>query len=388
MENKSKVAITRCSDYSTGNVESAVRRAIALLHPIDKIIKPKSKVLLKPNLLMAIEPEKGVTTHPEVVRAAIRILKEIDCSVSIGDGPGAWGSEPDMDIVYKETGMARVAKEEGASLVRFIPKWVNGYPLASCLEAHDYIVNLPKFKTHDLMILTGAIKNMFGAVPGNYKVNLHRKFPRPEDFSKMLVDIFQLAKPHLTIIDSIISMEADGPASNGILKELGLIIIGTDAVAIDSILALIMGLKPEAILTTKEAVKRQLGKANPDQIEILGEKLSSVAPRQFILPKGSFVTKLPHPLLKMLEAVMKLYPVIKHKKCTKCMICVNLCPKKVISLDVKIIINYKGCISCFCCKENCPEGAIYVKKTLIFNLLYFIYNFLKAIKKYLPSKGH
>jgi len=85
-----QVALVKCKDYTPAFVEGAVRKSLGLLGKFADFIRPQSKVLVKPNLLLAREPEFGITTHPEVVRAVVRILKENSCQVFVGDGPSVW----------------------------------------------------------------------------------------------------------------------------------------------------------------------------------------------------------------------------------------------------------------------------------------------------------
>lgn len=292
----SKVSIVRCKDYSLSLVQEATRRAIDLIGGISSFIKPQSKVLVKPNLLMAKEPEFGVDTHPEVVRAVIKILKEVDCKIYLGDGPSVWGQVGDVARVYERSGMKKIALEEDIELVKFDKRrWHGKFPLTTWLDNCDYFVSIPKFKTHDFTVLTAAIKNLFGLVTGTYKTELHKQYFKQEDFAKILVDIYEEAKPALTIVDGIIAMEGDGPATSGKLRNTGLIFAGSDCVALDSVLALIMGLEPLDILSTKEAAKRGLGIADINSITIFGEKLEEVINQPFLLPTTSIVSKIPAP---------------------------------------------------------------------------------------------
>jgi len=368
----SKVAIVKCKSYESNLVQEATSSAVDLIGGISNFIKPQSRVLVKPNLLMAKEPQFGVTTHPEVVRAVIRILKEINCSIFLGDGPSVWGKyAEDVDEVYERSGMRMICEEEKVSLVKFDKRrWRGKFPLTTWLDDCDYLVNIPKFKTHDLTILTGAIKNLFGLVSGTYKTELHKKYFDKEDFSKMLVDIYQEAKPTLTVIDGIVAMQGDGPATSGKLRNMGLILAGSDCVALDSVLALIMGLEPLDILSTKEAVQRGLGIAGINAISILGEKFEEVIDQPFLLPTTSIEKKIPRPIINLAKKLIKYYPCVEHDNCIQCAACIEACPTKAISMKNKrIIFNYAKCIACFCCQEACPASAIKVKKSIFAKMI-------------------
>jgi len=369
---RSKVSIVKCKSYDSSLVFDATKKAIDLIGGISSFIKPESKVLVKPNLLMAKEPGLGVTTHPEVVRSVIKILKQINCKVFLGDGPSVWGNEiENVNEVYEKSGMKKISQEEDVELVKFDKRrWRGNFPLTAWLDKCDYLVSVAKFKTHDLTILTGAIKNLFGLVTGTYKTELHKKYFNPDDFAKILVDIYAETKPTLTIVDGIVAMEGDGPATSGKLRQSNLLIAGSDCVALDSVLALIMGLKPLDILTTKEAAKRGLGAADINSIDILGEQLEYAIDKPFQLPTTSIIRKIPRPIIETVKKFIRFLPKVEYKNCILCYACIDACPNKVISIkSEKIAIDYSKCISCFCCQEACPNSAIKVKKSIFAKMI-------------------
>lgn len=366
-----KLSLLRCDSYSPKIVEEKVRQAVDLIGGISSFIKPSSRVLVKPNLLSAKEPEFGITTHPEVVRATVKILKGINCKVFLGDGPSVWGREAEnVDRVYEKTGMKKICGEEKIELVKFDRKrWRKEFPLTTWLDECDYLVNIPKFKTHNLMLMTAGIKNLFGLVWGTHKTELHKKYFDPLQFSRILVDIYEEAKPALTIVDGVTAMEGDGPGSSGKLREMNLLIAGKDCVAIDSVLAVIMGLKPFDVLTTKEASIRNLGISDLKHINICGGKLENFATSPFILPSTSLKQKLTPIVFEMIKRFIKYRPV-SDRSCVKCGACIGICPNKAVAMKNKrIVFDYSKCISCFCCQEVCPASAIKIKKSVIAKIL-------------------
>lgn len=368
----SKVSIIKCKDYTPVLVQAATRQAIDSLGGISNFVKPQSRVLVKPNLLMAKSPEFGVDTHPEVLRAVIKVLKEINCNILVGDGPSVWGNQiENVDEVYRCSGTERVCEEEGVTLVKFAKRrWRKKFPLTTVLDECDYLVSLPKFKTHDFTILTAAIKNLFGLVSGTYKTELHKKYSDPGDFANILVDIYEEARPALSIVDGIVAMEGDGPATGGKLRNTGLLLAGSDAVALDSVLALIMGVNPCDILSTKVASSRGLGVAGINSIQIVGEKLEEVIKEPFKLPSTSVYQSLPRPIIELAKKLIRFYPKVYHRNCILCEACIRACPSKVISIKFgRIIVDYSGCISCFCCQEACPSNAIRVTKSVMAKLV-------------------
>jgi len=368
----SKVSIVKCKNYDPHLIQQATKRALDLLGGVSSFIKPESKVLVKPNLLMAKEPEFGIDTHPEVVRSVVKVLKEIKCKIFVGDSPSVWGSETEhVDEVYARSGIKKVAEEEEVSLVSFNKRrWRGKFPLTTWLDDCDYLVSVPKFKTHELTLLTGAIKNLYGLVSGTYKLELHKNYFDREDFARIIVDIYQETKPALTVIDGVMAMEGDGPGSSGKLRNAGLILAGPDCVALDSVLALIMGLKPLDVLTTKEAANRALGASDINAITVLGEKLEEIVTQPFLLPATSKGHRLPPQVVNLAKKLIRYYPCVERDNCTQCAICINSCPNRAISSqNRRIVFDYGKCIACFCCQEACPNAAIKVKKSIFAKLV-------------------
>lgn len=368
-----KLSIIKCAGYDPALVQDGLRKAVDLIGGISSYIKPKSRVLVKPNLLMAKTPEFGITTHPEVVRAAVRLLKEIDCKIFLGDGPSVWGNQiENVDEVYELTGMKKMCRQEDITLVKFDKRrWRGKFPLTTWLDECDYLLNLPKFKTHDLTVLTGSIKNLFGLVCGTYKTELHKNYFDQEDFARIMVDIYQEARPALTVVDGILAMEGDGPATSGRLRNKDLLLAGADCVALDSVLALIMGIKPFDVLTTREAAARGLGESDINSISTSGDRLEEAIGEPFLMPSTSMLRKkIPKPIVRLAKQMIKYYPCVERDNCISCAACVQACPNKAVTIKRKrISFDYARCISCFCCQEACPASAIKVKKSLLAKMI-------------------
>lgn len=369
----SEVSIIKCADYEKENVESALRASIKLLGGITSFVKPRSRLLLKPNLLMAAEPAAAITTHCEIIRAVIKIVKEIDAEIFIGDTPSVFGKSEDLVIeeIYRKTGVAKLAEEEKVRLVELKQKtFRHGLPLTGFLSEIDAVINIPKFKTHGFMVLTGAVKNLFGLVPGLSKSEMHKEYFKPQDFADMLLDVYQEVNPCLNIIDAIDVIEGDGPGTSGKKRHLGLILAGGDGIAVDAVLSAVVNLIPREVPVIFAAGKRNLGNSGLDSIEILGENLKEVMIADFKLPKTSLMYKMPKPIFDItIKKLLDYRPKINPKICIRCKKCQIICPKQVISIEPKIKINYSGCIRCFCCQEVCPAGAIRIKKSLLTKIL-------------------
>ena len=368
--NKAQVSLVKCKTYDAKEVELAVKRSVDLLGGIEKFIKPDSKVLIKPNLLSARNPDEGVDTHPEVIRAVARCVKAVTPRIFVGDSPGGWTLR-DIDEVYDKSGVKKICLEEGLKLVKFDKVIeLNGFPIAAILKEVDSIISVPKLKTHSTTILTGAIKNMFGMVVGLYKAQCHLKAPMPGELARLLVRVFGLVKPVLSIMDGIVGMEGEGPAA-GSLRNTGLVIASPDAVALDAVFAKVAGIDPSRIHLIREAAKKNEGVAGLDKIEILGEEIENVKIKNFKLPKTSFIYTLPKPLFRVGLRHIRFYPFIAEKRCRRCGLCFNICPKAVVKRlkDGRFEVDVKGCICCLCCYEVCPHGAISLKKSFLAKII-------------------
>ena len=366
------VIIEQAADYRRHIVESALDRLLAPLGGMERFIRPGERVLIKPNMLSGKPPEAAVTTHPEVVRAVVLLVQKAGGIPLIGDSPGVGL----FASVAEKSGMLAVCRETGAELVEFSEaREVAGsgifrrLELASAYLDADRLINLPKLKTHEMMTMTCAVKNLFGAVVGAGKAAWHLKAgANREMFARMLVEISRVRVPDLNIVDGIVAMEGDGPGS-GDPRTLGVLLAGIDPVAVDVIAAQIAGI-PSKLLYTERAA-REMGLAASDiaGIQLAGVPVDEVRVTDFRLPHISDVQfGLPRFLKNRLRHhfTSKPYP---NEKCRVCGICADACPPRAIAIqDRKLTFDYKRCIHCFCCRELCPDGALEVKEGLLLRL--------------------
>ncbi|HDP16307.1 MAG TPA: DUF362 domain-containing protein [Candidatus Omnitrophica bacterium] len=360
---KSRVSIVKCLTYDPEQVSISLDRALGLLGGLGAFVKKGEKVLIKPNMLSARPPEYGANTNIEVVRACVGLVKKQGAVPVIADNPG--GSITPRQA-YEGSGLLKIAEQEGIEcLEKKDVRMVNGFPIASYFFECDKIISIPKMKTHSLMGLTGAVKNMYGAVVGLNKTELHKKFPKPEEFARIIVDVFQIVRPYLVLMDGIVAMEGDGPAA-GPLRKAGILLAGQDSVAVDSVFAGLIGVDPFGIITTKEAAKRGLGEADPANIEILGESLQDSAIQKFKLPRSSMLLNLHPGIMRLAASFIKFGPFIDKKLCKKCMVCAKTCPVSAITINNRDSkIDRKECIRCMCCHEVCPYNAVKLKRNIL-----------------------
>lgn len=365
----SKVSILYCQDYTLENVRSAVRKSFDSLGGLRKWVRKGDKVLVKPNLLSAREPERAVTTHPSLVQAVVEQVQQLGATAVIGDSPG--GVEKGIERLWENTGMAQVSEATGAELLSFEKtgvvnrKVTSGriYWVAKPSVECDVIVSLPKLKTHSLCLMTCAVKNMFGVIPGFRKGEYHKQAPKPKAFAEIIVDVYSVARPQINLVDAVVCMEGDGAAS-GDPRYLGILMASEDAVAIDAICASLMGLKPEDVEITAEAASRGLGEISLDRIEVVGEDLDQFKGLDFKLPSNRFIRLIPKFLVNLLAPYIWVRPAILDGNCTNCDICVENCPVKTIHAgDPTPVYDYKDCVNCMCCHELCPHNAVFLEKS-------------------------
>ena len=286
---KEKVSIVTCADYQPERVYRQVKEGLDLLGGIGAFISKGERVLLKPNFLIGRSPEKCVNTHPELVRAVAQLVLEASATPVIGDSPQMGSALK----VAEKCGVAAVARELGIEIVEFEPvevkhpegKFFKRFTVGKAVLEADTIINLPKLKTHGLTFLTAAVKNLFGCVPGARKAQWHVRTSHEgnEHFSRMLLDLAALINPPLSIVDGIDAMEGKGPGF-GTPRHIGLIIAGTDAVAVDAVVTEVLGTHPEHFPTLQTALLEGYGTPDIGAIDLLGEEITGVAISDFIFP--------------------------------------------------------------------------------------------------------
>ncbi len=359
---KEKIILLRCDDYSENKVYEKIKYGIQLLD----LKKQQDKILIKPNMLSARFPDEGVTTHPVIISALIEFFK--DKEIIIGDSP-ADVLKP-IEEYWKKCGYKEVSEKYNIPLKKFessflidieVKNKIYKIPVTSLINDFS-IINVPKFKTHNLTTLTLGVKNLYGLISGITKSILHSKFINPYEFSFFLVEFYKKIeeKIFLTVVDGITGMEGDGPSA-GILRNLGYIIIGKKPIYVDYFCCQLVNIEPEKI----DFIKIYKDKYGLEEFEIEGDKFEKIknfkipSTKKYFFIKNKLLSKLISPVGKL----FKIIPEINKKKCKKCYACVNICPVKAISNDLNF--DRKKCILCFCCFEVCPYKAVEIKKSFI-----------------------
>lgn len=369
-----KVSIVRCQDYS--KAKDAIKEALNLIGGLGKIITPGSRVLLKPNVLAIRPPEDAVTTHPAVVAAMCELVREAGGIPVIGDGSGIVkpGSTTTSQAL-KKSGIEGVASDHGVELVNFetsgyvevdVPgarEFPRLYISKAVLDA-DVVISLPKLKTHELTLYTGAVKNFFGTVPQKTRKQAHFLEDRRR-FGEAIVDIYSIVKPQLTVMDGVVGMEGNGP-SNGTPVFAGVIMASYDCVALDIVASELIGIDPSKVPTNRAALARGFGTEHP---EITGMPLEKVKVK-FKKPEGGITAYIPPFLMRILRKQLAVKPFINTSNCALCRACVSNCSVHAIEETGRVLkINDEKCIQCYCCRELCPNDAVGIKKSPLLKIV-------------------
>jgi uncharacterized protein (DUF362 family)/NAD-dependent dihydropyrimidine dehydrogenase PreA subunit len=367
----SVVSVVACKTYELDAVRQAVVGALEPLGGMGRFVRSGMQVLLKPNLLTPADRERAVTTHPSVVQAVVELVQEAGGTALIGDSPGGPGG--DGRRVWSGTGMAGVAERDGASLVPFegvVWKRMNGhdYFIARPVLEADLVINLPKLKTHILTLFTGAVKNLFGAIPGSRKREVHCRAPGVHDFSQALVDVLELVPPALTLMDGVLGQEGNGPGAGGTPRHYGCLAASTDPVAVDAVITGALGYRPGEVLHLAQAEARGLGVSNLDAVQVVGDRrvldFGTVT-----LPRSHWYFRVPAWVSAPVHRAIRLRPQLTPSVCTGCGRCAEVCPREVITPGQPPSFDLDGCVGCFCCAEICPQGAITPHRNLIARLI-------------------
>lgn len=387
-----KVSIEKCASYDYEVVKKALDQAIASINGLD-FVKPGMKVGIKANLVAAMEPDKSVTTHPMVLRRLCKLLLEKGATVVIGDSPGGLFTEGFLKGVYKTCGLEELVKEldstgekvtlnrnysvsdadykDGVSLKTFI--------YTGWLDDVDAIINVSKLKTHAMMGMSCAVKNMFGTIPGATKPEYHMRFPEEKAFANVMVDLNEFFKPALYVVDAIDGMEGNGPTA-GEKRHIGVLLASKKPYALDLVCADLIGMGINDVATLSAAAERGLGPKELSEIDILGQQLDEVRIPDFkratihqsiTFEGGGAINAIKAFAVK---SVYNTKPLVKKSECIGCKKCFNTCPAKAITMvsggkNGLPQIDRSKCIKCFCCQEFCPVGAMKVHYNVLGRLV-------------------
>jgi len=363
----SRVAIAPAPSYEYSAVYEAVQKCFSLLKP--DLQPPQGRVLLKPNMISPKPPEAGACTHPAVLKAAADFVKkEYGCTdIRAGDSPG--GVVGNIQRFWDTLGYSEAAEEGSFSLVSFETGEMEQRTVTigtrkkeiriarEVLEA-DYVINLPKLKTHSFTLYTGALKNIYGIIPGLLKAGYHTEFRHPFAFASFIAAINSIFRPDIHIMDAVTCMEGEGPSA-GKTRKIGYILASSDPAALDATAARIIGVDPETIPTIRYAGELGIGCTDTQAVEYPGIHPDDIQTEPFALPSSTRIyTRIPPFIYRMLYSLFRTRPRM-NSNCIVCGKCTRVCPVQAISQEEgSMKVDYSRCISCFCCSEMCEYDGI------------------------------
>ena len=373
------VALVSCRDYDPGHVSDALNRAVELVGGLDAFVRSGTRVLVKPNLLQGLPPEKAVCTHPAVMGAVIQLLNRHGCTVTVADSPGGGirFTGKNLQKQYRDAGYTRLSGIPECTLntgvgyrtLKFREgKVCREFPIIDPFFSSDHVVVVSKAKSHILTLMTGATKNVFGLIPGLEKPLLHSRYQTGERFGDMLIDLNLAVRPSFQVADAILAMEGDGPTS-GAPRHVGVLLASPSPFAIDLVLCRLMSVDPLDVPYLKCAIGRGLCPADWRDLRVVGEPVSRFICPDFQKPRtyqGARKELRVSPLFRAVHRLGRLYsmrPVPEVSRCTGCGKCAATCPVQAISISGgHARIRARTCIRCYCCHEMCSEGAISLKR--------------------------
>lgn len=366
------VAVVRCKTYDVEAVKPALEEAVNAVNGLD-FVKSGMKIIIKPNLVSFKKPDAAATTHPALLEALVEMLLARGADVTIGDSPGGPHSLPLLNRVYAATGMDRLEKL-GAKLNRNMNektvdfpegKVLKNFTYTEYLDEADAIIDFCKLKSHGMLGMSAAVKNLFGTIPGLKKPEVHYKFQNDAEFADMLVDLNEYFKPRLAICDAVVGMEGNGPTA-GTPRQIGAIIASKSTYYADVVGAELIGMNIDGLPTLQAAYERGFAPSSSKNLRVYGD-IRALTVDDFKAPpvRGLSFMRKGNVLHFISKAALEHKPTLKKRFCVGCGECARMCPAKAIEMkNKKPHINREKCIRCFCCQEFCPRAAMVVHRPL------------------------
>lgn len=383
---ETQVYAASCPDYE--QAEACIRALVEQMGGMGRFVRPGERIVLKANLLRAAPPESAICTHPAVVEAVAKLVKEAGGTPVICDSPGgALHKEAVLRSLYEKTGMAAAAAAAGAELsmdssTRTVSlpegKVLRQAEIITPVAEADGVIDLCKMKTHVLMSMTGAVKNLFGVIPGLSKVGYHATHPDHATFADVLLDLTGYVKPRLSLMDGILAMEGDGPGSSGTPRQVGLLLAAANPLALDTAAGAIMNLPRQDNPVLLAAERRGLTPCRMEDVELIGGTVEELRMADYKFPASTksnlmdFLGPLARPAERLCKKALSQTPRIDGAKCVGCGICAKSCPGQAIAMTApgkKARISQKACIHCYCCHELCPQKAVELHQSWLGRLL-------------------
>ncbi len=376
------VSVASCSAYSAEACRTALEQVLAPLGGLDWV-RPGMRIAVKANLVSFLKPEAAATTHPALLRALTELLRARGASVVIGDSPGGLYTAAFVGRVYAAAGL-REAEAAGAALNQNFAQRTAEYPqgtvcrrfpFTAWLDDADAVINFCKLKTHGMMALSCAAKNLFGVIPGTKKPEFHFQYANPADFARMIVDLDEFVRPVLSICDAVVGMEGNGPTA-GTPRPVGCLAASSSPHLLDLLCAALIGLRRSDVPTLEAALERGLIPESAELLNVVGDWRSFRVPDYHRIEGQSSLLfrgrggRLGRIRGALIQQAICPHPAVCRPDCIGCGKCREICPAGAVSLRGGFpVIDRRACIHCFCCQEFCPAGAMRQRRPWIARLL-------------------
>lgn len=381
-----QVYVISCADYA--GVEAALRETVERMGGMRRFVQPGERILLKANLLRPAPPEAAICTHPAVIGAIAKLVKEAGGTAVIADSPGgALQKESVLRNLYEKTGTAQAAQASGGELCLDSSARLVDLPEGKVLHQAEIIApmldcdgcfDLCKMKTHVFMGMTGAVKNSFGLIPGLTKVGFHGSHPDQAQFAQVLLDLIGFMRPRLSVMDAVLAMEGEGPGASGTPRQVGLLLLSDSPLALDVVAGEIMGLPRTSNPVLMAAEARGLSPTRWEDVELIGADLEDLRIPDYQFPANvrgnlmEFLGPLTGAAGRLCKSLLSQTPKVRTDVCVGCAICKNACPGKAITMTGpggRAKVRPRSCIRCYCCHELCPHKAVELKRSWLGKLL-------------------
>ena len=373
--NNTPVFLQPCSDYDSDTVSAAFSALFADPSLLDWV-RPGMRIALKVNLVVPHSPDSAATVHPAVVCELCRRLIARGASVIVGDSPGGLFTPAALKLVYARTGMNAVT-QTGAelnydcsetSVFCTSAKTARHFEYTSWIRNADAVVNVCKLKTHGFLTMSGAVKNLFGIIPGTKKPEYHYLYPDTRVFADMLVDLCEFAKPILSVMDAVVGMEGNGPTA-GTPRKMGVLLASRSPYTLDLVAGSLIGVQSAPLFDA--AFERGLAPKDVSEVACSEAYEKYVLSDWDVVPvrKIELIVTRSSLMNRLAKAALRRKPVLSPKLCVQCGLCAKTCPVHAITMAPKPHFDRKTCITCFCCQEFCPKSAIKVKMSPVSKLL-------------------
>ena len=354
------------STYET--CREAVDRAFEAF-PID--VRGK-KVAVKMNALKAGDPHThAYVTDYRILRAVLEKLETMGPGeIVAGDSVGT-ESYGNSEYVFEQTRL----KETAGSYYRNFNKNLKVLELEKPFKRKvavlkdvvdaDVYISVPKMKTHGLTILSGSVKNNFGLLTGAQKAWYHYNSIKPEVFAEILIEMYKVRPPDLVIMDGIMAMEGYGPSSPEV-RWVNKVVASDNAVALDTVLAKIIGFQVDHVPYLRLARAMELGETDLGAIDVIGDATTIEDYHRPGPPEASYSYRAGigsgSTSIVFYRERVSYRPDISAEKCQHaegCSSCVDVCPTNALSKGTGTpLLESSECILCSACREVCEFESL------------------------------